>query len=293
MFEIVHLTKNTYYLSCFSNIGIYDLGNGEVILIDSGDHKKSIGDLDKALEDKNWRVKAIFNTHSHLDHIAGNRYFKEKYGCDAYASEKEQFYSEYPQIDVAEIFAGIPLKLNPASLLNNPGMETKLLCESVLPKGFEIMPLPGHTFNMVGIKTPDDVWFLGDSVLAKETYINYKIPFFFDINKSIETCEKVSTMKAAFFVPSHDKHYENDIKDLAVFNANALRELKEYIFSISKERTLEEILEKCDQDLEMRYNLEKYARVHLTVRAILTALINDGKITGKIEGGRLVYCKNQ
>ena len=81
MFEVKHIQGNTYYLRCFSNIGIYDLGGGEVILIDTGDHKKSVTDLYNALEERNWRVKAIFNTHSHLDHIAGNRFFREKYGC--------------------------------------------------------------------------------------------------------------------------------------------------------------------------------------------------------------------
>lgn len=289
MFEIIHLTKNTYYFSCFSNIGIYDLGGGEVILIDSGDHQKSINDLYNELQKRSWRVKAIYNTHSHLDHIEGNRFFKEKYGCDLYASEQEQFYSEHPQIDIAEIFMAVPLRFNTKSPFNNPGAKTKLLTKDVLEEGFEIMPLFGHTFNMVAIKTPDDVWFLGDSVLAKETYINYKIPFFFNINQSIETCKKVSEMKAAFFVPSHDKHYESSIKELALYNAQKLCELKEYIFSISSGRTLEEILKKCDEDLSMNYTKEKYARVHLTVRALLQSLISDGVLDAKIENAKLVY----
>ena len=289
MFEVKHLKGNTYYLQCFSNIGIYYLGNGEVILIDAGDHKKSVTDLYNFLEEKSWRVKAIFNTHSHLDHIAGNRFFKDKYGCKAYASEMEQFYGVYPQIDVAEIFMSVPVKINQSSMLNNPGTETELLTKAVLPEGFEIMPLPGHTFNMVAIMTPDNVWFLGDAVLAKMTYEGYKIPFFFDINKSIETCEMLAEMKASFFVPSHDTPYENDIRELALYNAEKLRQIKEYIFSLCDGRTLEGILQKADEDMKLNYNLEKYARVLFTVRAFLQSLISDGRINADIKDGRLVY----
>lgn len=289
MFAIKHLKGNTYYLQCFSNIGIYDLGGGEVILIDTGDHKKSVTDLYNALEERHWKVKAIFNTHSHLDHIAGNRFFKEKYGCKAYASELEQFYGINTRIDIAEIFMGFPIKINQTSMLNNPGTETELLTEDVLPEGFEIKPLSGHTFNMIAIKTPDDVWFTGDAVLAKMTYAGYKIPFFFEINKSIETCEMLAEMTAAYFVPSHDLPYEGNIRELALYNAQKLREIKEYIFSVSNGRTLEDILQKADEDFQMNYNSEKYARVLFTVRAFLQSLISDGRIGAEIKDGRLVY----
>ena len=35
-------------------------------------------------------------------------------------------------------------------------------CYWMKTKGFELLPLPGHFFDMVGFRTPDDVVYLAD-----------------------------------------------------------------------------------------------------------------------------------
>ena len=49
-----------------------------------------------------------------------------------------------------------------------------------LPEGFEILNMPGHTFGMIGVKTPDDVWFVADSIMNRKAL--KKNPFGFLIN---------------------------------------------------------------------------------------------------------------
>ncbi|MGN0468723.1 MAG: MBL fold metallo-hydrolase [Acutalibacteraceae bacterium] len=288
MFKLIQCAENTYYLSCFSNIGVYDLKNGEVILIDSGDHKKSVHDLDKILEERNWRVKAIFNTHSHIDHITGNKYFTEKYGCEVYASEIERLIVNEPNIEGSYLFNGVPVRRLPDGRLTDKGVHAKILTKAVLPDGFETAPLPGHNFNMIAIKTPDDVWFIGDSILMKETFDEYKIPFFLNINKSIETIKKLSELKGKVFVPSHVPASE-DISELAAFNIQRIEQLKEYFFESCKGLSVEELIEKADNDLSLRLNPDKYAKVSLTVKSYLQSLLEDGRITADIERSRLVY----
>ncbi len=289
MFDFVKCAENTYYLKAFSNVGAYYLGNDEVILIDSTDHKKSLGDLDKALCEKGWRVKMIVNTHSHLDHITGNRFFKEKYGCEIYASEIENLLCEEPNIEGTFYFNAVPLRKKFGNgHKSEQGVKTKVLQKDTLPEGFETISLPGHNFNMIGVKTPDDVWFLGDSILMKETFESYKIPFFLNVNDSIETARKLAKLKGKLFVPAHAPQSE-DIKELALYNAEKLEEIKEYIFSICNGRSLEEILEKADSDLELHFNADKYSKISLSTRSHLQALLEDEKITASIERSRLVY----
>ena len=221
MFQFVQLAAHTYYLRCFSNIGVYDNGDGSVILIDSGDHRKSVSDLDAALEERGWRVKMILVTHSHADHLVGNRFFREKYGCTVYAPEIERFLAAHTALEPSYNYLGVPVNRRRNFFFKPYGTEIELLQPALLPPGFEAVPLPGHCLNMVGIKTPDNVWFLADAVLAEESFGEYGLPLFYRVNEAIATARAVAEFKGEWFVPSHAEAVR-DIRPLALYNAAAL-----------------------------------------------------------------------
>lgn len=288
MFKLIQCAKNTYYLKCFANTGVYYLGNGEVILIDSCDHKKSYTDLDTQLEERGWRVKFIINTHAHVDHIFGDRFFKEKYGCEVYSSRVESHLTDISDVEGRIYFNAVPINrqnnyfLKPVSTFSRP------LCETTLPQGFETVPLPGHTFGMIGVKTPDNVWFLGDAVLSKETFESYKLPFFFSINESIKTQRMLTELKGDLFVPAHADICEN-IAPLALYNADCLEKLKDYFLSISGGKTVEEIFALCCEQLDLKFGMDQFGKLIFTVKCFLQALIDDGKLTADICNYRLIY----
>ena len=290
MFKLIQCAENTYYLDSFAKVGVYYLGNNEVMLIDSCDHRKSVKDLDTALTERNWKVKFIVNTHSHLDHINGNGFFREKYGCEIYAPETERLFVDVLALERTAYFTAVPMRtpFNPTFVPT--GERTKLLTKDILPEGFDIISLPGHTLNMFGIKTADDVWFTADSVLAEETYQSYKIPFFLLIDQSIKTAEKVAELKGRYFVPSHAVPGES-IKELALFNADALRKIKSFITSIADGRSFEGILEEADRQWRLDYNPDKYTKVGITVKGILQSLLDEKIFTADIENSRLIYKK--
>jgi len=290
MFKLINCTGNTYYLACYANVGVYYLGNDEVMLIDSGDHHKSVGDLDAILTERGWRVKMIVNTHSHGDHIYGNSFFYNKYGCDIYASDIECGMIQQTMVDRKFFYNGIPINTPKNPLYEILDTQVKVLTKDVLPEGFDIISLPGHCHNMIGIKTADDVWFLGDAILAPQTYDDYKIPFNLDINASIETTEMLSHFEGKWFVPSHIEPCA-DIREIAKYNMDKLIELKSYIYSICNQKSFEEILTQADKDMGLCFTLDKYAKISITVKGFLQALIEDKKITAVIENGRMIYVK--
>ena len=288
MFNLVQCAKNTYYLRCYANIGVYDLGNNEVVLIDSGDHRKSVSDLDKALCERNWKVKMVICTHCHVDHINGNQFYKEKYGCNVYSSKTEFHLIEEPSFEASFYYLGIPTNRKRNFFFKPLGTTALELTDEILPEGFETISLHGHSFNMIGVKTPDDVWFLGDAVLDKSTFEDYKLPFFYDINKSIETAKMLATLKGKLFVPSHSPETEN-ISELALYNAEALENAKEFILESCDNRTFEEIFEDVCSRYKMTMDIDKFAKISVTIKAFMQALIEDGRLDGRIEGYKLVY----
>lgn len=288
MFKLIQCAENTYYLKCFANTGVYYLGNNEVVLIDSCDHKKSYTDLDVQLEERGWRVKMIINTHAHIDHIFGDRFFKEKYGCEIYSSKTESHLTDISDIEGRIYFNSIPINRKTNFFFKPVSVPSKPISQAHLPEGFEFLPLPGHTFEMMAVKTPDDVWFLGDAVLSKSTFESYKLPFFFDINESIKTQRMLPSLKGRLFVPSHAEACE-DIAPLALFNADCLEKLKDYFLSISNGKTVEEIFVCCCRQLDLRMNMDQFGKLLFTVKCFLQALIDDGKLTAEICDYRLVY----
>ncbi len=71
------------------------------------------------------------------------------------------------------------------------------------PKEIEVIPLPGHFFDMVGFRMPDGVVFLADCISSRETLDKYAVSFIYDVGAYLETLDKVEQMEAVMFVPAH------------------------------------------------------------------------------------------
>lgn len=292
MFEINKLKGNTSYYSAFSNVGIIERGNGEVILIDTCDHQRMTRGLDRMLSAKNQRVSTVINTHCHVDHIAGNKYFSDKYQCRILASKGEAPLIERPDFEATFYYAGIDTDKprNPFFIVEPTVAE--VLTEKNTPEGLEIISLPGHAFDMIGVRTADDVVFLADAVLSKKTWDEHKLPFFHDVNASLETLEKIKNMTAEIFVPAHDAP-TGEIGELAEYNIMRMKERKELIYDICEGLSFEEIFALAIERLSLRIVTSKYPMYAVMVRNLLQSLVDDKAIYGKLdEDIRLVYHRN-
>jgi len=63
------IASNTYLIPSPANIGLY-VRDEQAILIDSGNDKEAGRQILKLLNEKNWKVKLIVNTHSNADHLS-------------------------------------------------------------------------------------------------------------------------------------------------------------------------------------------------------------------------------
>ena len=243
MYELVQVAEHTYYIECPAKIGVYEDTDG-VYIIDSGNDKDAGRKIKKILEQKNWNLKAILNTHSNADHIGGNQFLQKRFHCTIYSTPMENIVTENTILEPSFLYGGYPFAALRHKFLMAQPSQTQNIADACLPKGFEILSLPGHFWDMIGFKTPDNVYFLADCV-SSETILNkYHISFIYDVKKYLETLDYISTLQGKLFIPAHTETTEN-IASLAEINRNKVHEIIQLLLSLCKTpSTAEELLTK-------------------------------------------------
>lgn len=288
MYELIQVSDRCFYIQSPAKIGLIRIGEDEAVLIDSGNDRDAGKKVRKHLDEKGWKLAAIYNTHSHADHIGGNHFLQEQTGCRIYAPGIERDLTEHPLLEPAFLYGGCPPGALRHKFLMAQPSEVLPLSKDVLPEGVGSFPLPGHSFDMVGFRA-DDVVFLADCMASRETLEKYKISFLVDVGAYLETLETVKTMKAALFIPSHAGP-EEDISLLAQLNIDKTREIADRIEQIcARPSSFEEILKELFDLYDLKISFEQHALIGSTVRSYLTYLTDAGRIRAGFDQNRLLF----
>ena len=288
MYELTQVSGNSYYIQSPAKIGLVRLNDTDVCLIDSGNDKEAGRKVRQLLDQNGWHLTAIYNTHSNADHIGGNQYLQNQTGCKVYAPGIECDFTRHPLLEPAFLYGGYPPKeLRHKFLMAKPS-DAQELTTACLPEGFELLPLPGHFFDMVGFRTPDDVVYLADCLASRETLDKYGIAFLYDVPAYLATLERVRAMSAALFVPSHAAATE-DIAPLAQYNIDRTNEAAERIAALCTGVTFDELLSAVFASYGLAMSLPQYALMGSTVRSYLSYLMDAGQITAQPDGTRLIW----
>lgn len=152
--------------ACITNCYIVGSQEGNCVIIDPAD------EADKIIEEverNGWKVKYIFITHGHTDHILALREVRDKFGApvvisqiDAWRLEDEELINERPYVTVPYI-----------------GQKAdKTVCDGdiieVDEMSFSFYGMPGHTEGSMAIIL-DDIIFTGDTLL-KENHGKTTLP---------------------------------------------------------------------------------------------------------------------
>ena len=289
MYELNHITGNSYYIQSPSKMGLVKLNDTDVCLIDSGNDKDAGRKVRQLLDANGWHLTAIYNTHSNADHIGGNRYLQGQTKCKVYAQGIECDITRHPVLEPAFLYGGFPPKDLRHKFLMAQESDAQELTGAVLPEGFELLQLPGHFFHMVGFRSPDDVVYLADCLSSRETLEKYQIGFIYDVAAYLDTLEKVKTMQAAAFVPAHAEVTE-DIAPLAQYNIDKVHEIADHMVELCTEPIIfEELLKKLFDDYGLTLTFEQYVLVGSTVKSYLAWLKDTGRLTVLFEDNRLLW----
>ncbi|MFB0920805.1 MAG: MBL fold metallo-hydrolase [Oscillospiraceae bacterium] len=291
MFELVQVGPQSYYIMSPAKIGIYKPNETDVYLIDSGNDKDAGRKVRKILDEKGWKLKAIINTHSNADHIGGNRYLQQQYGCPIYAKGIEVDFTRHPVLEPSFLYGAYPLKELRHKFLLAEESEVSDITDRSFPQELEVIPLQGHFFDMIGIRTPDDTVFLADCISSRETLEKYRIAFIYDVVAYLETLDRVEEMEGRIFVPAHAEA-ALDIKELIEFNRAQVYEVADRILSICETPQMtENILKQIFDGYNLTMNYEQYVLVGSTLRSYLSWLKDTEKMTATIDNNCLLWEK--
>ena len=278
--ELIHARGSTYYFECQSRVGLYAFGQRAAVF-DTGNGKPAAKRVLSALEELGLSLAAILNTHSHADHIGGNAHLQAVTGAPVYAPPVECGFVNHPQLEGALIYSAAPPKpLRGRFFLSDPSRALPLT-DAVLPEGVSVIPLYGHAADQVGYRTPDDVVFLGDALVSRETLDKYRISYIYDVGAYLDTLRRVKELHAALFVPAHAEATE-DILPLADYNIAATMEIGDDILGLlATPHTAEGVLKALFDRYGLTLGFGQFALAGSTVRAYLAWLYDSGLVTAE------------
>lgn len=289
MYELIWVGENTYFIESPTKVGVYDMGDGKVCLIDSGNDKDAAKKILRILEEKGWTLDRILNTHFHADHIGGNYYLQEKTGCAIYAAGVDRVVMEYPILEPALLFGGCPPKPLCNKFLMAQGSRVQPLTPEVLPAGMSMVRLDGHSVAMSAFCTDDEIWFLADALTSEEVLEKYRIPFLYDPEEYLQSLDVLENLSGRLFIPSHAAPTE-ELQSLVQANRNKVERIIDLILNMCRSGVgFEELLGKLFDYFGLTLDLEQYALAGSTVRAYLSHLLDQGKLRIEFSGNRLFW----
>lgn len=273
------------------NVGLY-IHDGQAWLVDSGLDDEAGRKLARLLEGRHIPLKRVVTTHSNADHCGGNAFLRRRTGCSVAATELEAVIIENPFLEPLLLWSASPFAELRNKFLQAKPSEVDLIIKGPGPfdeSGLAAEPLPGHFIDMIGVRTPDDVFFVADSVFSSEIIEKYALMFVLDVEAALSTLDGLARAEAAWFVPSHAPAVE-DIGPLVEANRKGLMRVSEAVWErcvvpASRESILAFVADK----FSLSMSVTEYVLNSAAIGAHLSWHRKEGRLAPLVDGGILLW----
>ena len=293
--KLLQARGNTWYLADWQLIPLYRVGENQCILLDTGllGQREAI---EETLLANGLTPIGILGTHAHTDHSPNHRYFQQKYHipvalplgeaglCVTRLNLKAYFFMLSPKQaaeegDVAQM-----------ELIADQVIDPKADWVEFCGVKFGVVHTPGHSPDHISIRTPDDVLYLGDALLAGEEIKTAKLPYFFSHQEAIASMEKLRGEKAACYLAAHRGLY-TDIGPIIDENIAVIQDRTRQILAlIDHPMTLGEIQQRvCRQFGLLTGNVSRACLYERNVRIYVEYLRDTGQVEVTAKLGMVYY----
>jgi glyoxylase-like metal-dependent hydrolase (beta-lactamase superfamily II) len=297
----VELARGIFHLQDGSNVGLVvqdgDGKDGKGLLIDSGLDKDAARRTLRAAGEAGVALEAAFITHAHADHFGGAHALQRRAGVVVYAPALEAAMMAHPIMEPLFLFGGAsPIgelrhkftlaKPCPVDHVVEPGPQ------EIGPFPVEVVPLPGHAPNQMGLAV-GDVLFCGDAVFPAEALQKHKVPFCVDVDETLSTLERLPDLPYARFAPGHGPAYPAGEEFAAVCAANRerLEEIRALVYGALQEpQETGTLLQHVADHFGLRLEAAVlYLLNRTTILAALSSLERAGRVETAVEDNRLLW----
>lgn len=276
---------------------LYKLKENYYVLIDPGHlTDKNYKEYIDFLKYNNIFPKYIICTHGHVDHANAVSYIKQEFKSKVIMPEYEAYFFDNPKFYIEKVVRA--KNINYESIYPNSDLKVDYIIREeneieLEGEFFKVVRLPGHSFNHCGFATPDDVLYLGDTILSEDIIKKTKIPYIYDIETDIKSKRKILNLEYKHYIVSHNgeiKNIEKTIEKNVEFINKFILKIMNYLKS---PMTYEDITQKINLELGIGKSLLKYVIAERSIKSFVYYLEKTNHIKSFIEDNKIYYKENK
>lgn len=236
--ELMQVKGNTWCITLgYIRLPLYRVDDTRAILIDSG-LPQSWEPLLGLLEREKLEIVAVLTSHAHPDHVGNHKKLRERFGAEIYMSRFSAALYNNPmnQSALSSGLTGYRKYKKTLGMTFDADVLFDWDVKSLEVEGvtFGVEQLPGHAAEHIGIVTPDNVIYLGDTVLDENMVKNLRLPYCTCLEPDIETLEYIMDMQYDKYILAHSAVCD-EIREIAKLNRDNLLAKADMIESLCDE----------------------------------------------------------
>ena len=277
MYQRIALTERCSYLEGATHVGLVRVGEGKCVAIDGGDSPGAAQSLLDRLQESGETLTAVFNTHTHADHVGGNATLQRATGCAVFVPGAEVAVAREPRLNAALLYGGCPGPDQRHPYFLAQPSDAVPLTDAALPDGVEAIPLPGHSLCMTAYRC-EGALFLGDALCAEETLKKCPLSFVWNVADYRRSLARVMTLEADWYLPAHGPAVR-EVQGLVRLHLDCVDAVEERILSLCAEPVgFDALLAALMAGYGLRPSPNRWLLTASTLRSYLSALTEDGRL---------------
>lgn len=291
--SLVRVSNNVHVLEGRTNVGVIVVEDKKCVVVDTGVGRDQGRKLINVLKSTGLEIKAVVNTHSHADHIGGNKIISERSSAVFYSSILEKPFIELPLAEVIYLYGAYPPESMRKHLIEAEGVPVYDVSKLTTEYPFlRIEELPGHSIGMIGVGV-GSVLFSADAFFPNEIIEKYVVPYHLNVQEALKTLERLNTSVLENYdvvIPSHGKILKREeAQQLVSNNIQAITRVKNMILkNVNGGIPFNELIKRVLKDLALiPQTTINYLLTVSALKSYITWLINEGFIELSVSGNEL------